>query len=191
MSTIKLKSAKQVVDEGVTMPKVPGYKKPNKTELAKRQACFAFSKPDPVLQKRLHELNDQIKFLKIEQRAVVKAIKNKNMLKKLGTLKPVHLYALELENGCVYVGMSFNPEKRFKKHLKGKGAIWTQLNKPIKIMEVRVTEFYDQDEVAKLEDDMTVEYALKYGSDKVRGGGYCQMKPRWPDVVIQNELVIQ
>lgn len=171
------------------MPKVPGYKKPNELELAKQKAEFAFSKPDRELQQRLHELNEQIKFLKIEQRAVVKAIKNKNMLKKRGALKPVHLYALELTDGYIYVGMSFNPEKRFTKHLKGKGANWTRLHKPIRIFEVRVTEFYDQDEAAHLENDMTIEYVLKYGKDKVRGGGYCQQKPVWPEIVIQNENI--
>lgn len=170
------------------MPKVPGYTPPDRLALAKRQADFAFSMGANSLHSRLHELNDQIKFLKIEQRAVVKAIKEKNALKKRGTLQPVKLYSLRLEQGCWYVGMSFNPEKRFIKHSKGKGAVWTKQFKPIAIFEVRTTEFFDQDDVAGLENDMTLEYAMRYGSAVVRGGGYCQNKPVWPDVVTQNEL---
>jgi predicted GIY-YIG superfamily endonuclease len=99
----------------------------------------------------------------------------------------VSLYALRLQNECWYVGMSFNVERRFKKHCKGKGAIWTKQNKPIEIFEVRKTNLYSQDEVSKLEDDMTLEYAMKYGSDKVRGGGWCQAKPKWPALVFENE----
>ncbi len=169
------------------MPLVKGYKKPNQLELAKRRAEFAFSKKDTTLHQRLHKLNEQIKLLKIEQQAVVKAIKNKNSLKRKGALQPVKLYALELENNHWYVGMSFNPEKRFNKHSKGKGAVWTKLHRPIRIVETRITDFFDQDDVVQLENDMTIEYAMRYGKDYVRGGGYCQSKPHWPDVVTQNE----
>jgi predicted GIY-YIG superfamily endonuclease len=169
------------------MPKVPNYQPPNQIELAKHRAEWANIKSEVNLHRRLHELNDQIKLLKIEQRGVVKALKEKNAIKRTRALQPVSLYALELEHACWYVGMSFNPEKRFSKHVKGKGAAWTRLHKPLRIVEVRLTEFFDQDDVARLEDDMTIEYALKYGKDSVRGGGFCQTRPYWPDVVLQNE----
>jgi predicted GIY-YIG superfamily endonuclease len=175
-----------VVEKGGVMPLVPGYVKPNTMKMAKRQAEFAFAKTDESLHKRLNELNEQIRFLKIEQQAVVRAIKNKNSLKRKGALQTVKLYALELENGRWYVGMSFAPEKRFNKHSKGKGAVWTKMHKPIKIHEVRDSGLFDQDDVAQLENDMTIEYAMKYGPDVVRGGGYCQSKPRWPEIVVQN-----
>lgn len=171
------------------MRKVPGYKPPNKAELAKRRAEFAFTKTDDGLHKRLHELNDSIKLLKIEQRAVLRAIKDKNSLKKKGALQTVKLYALELSDGCWYIGISFNPSKRFVRHTNGKGASWTKLHRPIRIAEIRPTEFFDQDEVAALENDMTFEYALKYGSSYVRGGGFCQSKPRWPELITQNESI--
>lgn len=168
------------------MPKVPGYLPPNKRVLARQRAEFMFTKADNVLHKRLHELDEHIKILKIEQKAIVRALKNKNLLTRKGVLLPVKLYALQLEDQCWYVGMSFNPDKRFRKHLNGKGASWTKLHKPIKIVEIRITELFDQDDVVELENDMTLEYALKYGSEYVRGGGYCQAKPYWPDVVLQH-----
>jgi predicted GIY-YIG superfamily endonuclease len=170
------------------MPKVPGYQAPSPLTLAKRKAAFVFTKTDLDLQKQLQRLNKQIKLLKIEQRAVVKAMKNKTMLRNKDKLRPVCLYALKLEDGCYYVGMSFNVDRRFVKHKNGKGATWTRLHRPIEIVESRQTEFYDQDEVALMENDMTFEYAMRFGKDYVRGGGYCQMKPHWPDVVTQNEL---
>lgn len=140
------------------------------------------------LKHELSVLNLQIGELKKRQRQIVKDIKEIDRRTKEDNLQPVSLYALELEDSCYYVGMSFNVEKRFKQHEHNKGAVWTKTHKPIQIMEIRNTEFYDQDEVAKLEDDMTLEYALKYGSDKVRGGGYCQRKPNWPELIVQNEF---
>lgn len=148
---------------------------------------FSFTKSDRELQSRLRELNKNIATLKKEQVIVVKELKKRRLLKDKGLKRNVSLYALRLQNECWYVGMSFNVEKRFSKHLKGKGAQWTKKYPPIEIHEVRVTEHFDQDSVAKLEDDMTLEYALKYGSEKVRGGGWCQSKPRWPEVMLRNE----
>lgn len=133
------------------MPKVPGYKQPNKLELAR-----------------------------------IKAAKEKRFIKNEST--PIKLYTLKLEDNCYYIGTTFNIEKRFKKHLKGNNAVWTRLHKPIEIVEIRVTKSFDQKEVIKLEDDMTIEYAMKYGKDFVRGGSYCTMNPYWPDIIIQNEL---
>jgi predicted GIY-YIG superfamily endonuclease len=112
-------------------------------------------------------------------------------IRKYGSYKPnkVKLYALRLEGGCWYIGMTYNVQRRFAKHSSGKGAIWTRLHKPVEIVEVRETECIMQEDAAHLEDDMTIEYAMIYGSDSVRGGGYCQTKPRWPATVIENELV--
>lgn len=141
------------------------------------------------LQHELSILNTQIKDMKNRQREIVRDIKEIDKRTREHKLQPVSLYALELENGYYYIGMSFNVDRRFRQHTKGKGAAWTKLHKPVQILETRLTTFYDQDEVAKLEDDMTLEYALKFGSNYVRGGGYCQTKPYWPEIIKQNELI--
>lgn len=150
-------------------------------------------KPEPVHQESMalmHELEDikkQIIELKTRSKAIRKKLAGQKLIKGDYFNKPIMLYALKLEGGYWYVGMSRNPEKRFKRHGTRKGANWTKLHTPIEIHEIRDTKLTDDGEVALLENDMTLEYAMKYGSDLVRGGGYCQSKPRWPDVILQNE----
>lgn len=166
---------------------VPNYNHLTAVEAAEKRVNFAFTQEDRVLKQRLAELNKQIKLLKTEQRGVVAAIRQRKLLRNTGSMRRVLLYALKLEGGCYYIGCSYNVDKRYKKHCDGKGAMWTRAHPPLKILEVRETGFFIQEMAAHAEDDMTIEYALKYGGDYVRGGGYCQMKPLWPDVVIQNK----
>lgn len=155
--------------------------------IPKENLNFTFTKGDKVLKNRLIEIKSELKRLNKERAIILQQIKTRKVLNNKGIKRKVSLYALRLQNDCWYIGMSFNVDKRFKIHSKGKGATWTKKHKPIEIHEVRETEHYDQDSAVKFEDDMTIEYVLLYGSEKVRGGGWCQTKPHWPDVVIQNE----
>lgn len=45
-----------------------------------------------------------------------------------------YVYILLTENDTLYCGYSNNVEKRFEKHLSGKGAKYTRANKPVKIV---------------------------------------------------------
>ena len=45
-----------------------------------------------------------------------------------------YTYILLTENDTLYCGYSDNVEKRFQKHLSGKGAKYTRANKPVKIV---------------------------------------------------------
>jgi len=45
-----------------------------------------------------------------------------------------YLYILLCKNNKLYTGIAKNPEERFLLHKKGKGAKYTQRNKPIKIV---------------------------------------------------------
>lgn len=99
--------------------------------------------------------------------------------------KPIYLYVLLLETDKWYIGQTRNVDKRFNRHSKGKGAIWTKKYKPIEIVMTRNTNLTSEGEVALLEDELTIEYAKKYGIENVRGGGYCQAKPRWPKEVLE------
>lgn len=137
---------------------------------------------------QLSELRQIRARLKQELAACEWNIKRELERLKYPTPREVMLYALRLEGNNYYVGMSYNVERRFASHVKGKGAAWTKRHRPLEIQETRPTGKFIQDEVAKLEDDMTLEYALKYGSDRVRGGGWCQAHPLWPDVVVENDL---
>lgn len=183
----KFKKRKPIDGQISLVTKVPVYTKYTQEDMAKRRAEFAFTNEDRELQRRLNSLNEQIKLLKIEQRGVVLEVKKRKELRYRKAMHPVVLYALRLENNCWYVGATHNVNRRFSKHMRGKGAVWTGLHKPIEIAETRITAEYHQDKTAKLEDDMTLEYAMKYGGDKVRGGGYCQVKPRWPTLITEND----
>ena len=112
------------------------------------------------------------------KRKVRKETKQFIKLKGKGRLRNFQLYALELENGHYYVGMTAyrDIQIRFKQHLsKQKGAKWTRLHKPIKIIETREVGYMYESEVCKLENDMTTEYIIKYGINMVRGGDMCQI----------------
>lgn len=149
-------------------------------------------KESMVLQRELLDVNNQLKELKKRRKSLIRQLtkSGQRIIQESYFNTTIKLYALRLEEDCWYIGMSRNPERRFKKHGTNKGAQWTRLFLPIEIAEIRDTGLLDDAEACRMEDDMTIEYAMKYGSDKVRGGGYCQRKPRWPDVIIQNELAI-
>lgn len=77
-----------------------------------------------------------------------------------------YIYGLQLVNEKYYVGRTDNVENRYKQHLKGEGAIWTKIHKPIKIILITLsTSPLDEDKYTK-------EFMIKYGIDNVRGGSY-------------------
>lgn len=135
--------------------------------------------------KRLKRIDAEIAQLKAERRNIFKMLQYGAHAKKDTAYS---LYALQLECGKFYVGFTTDVDRRYKKHEKGKGAQWTKKYKPLMILEVREIPLDQHERAGFLEDDMTIEYAMKYGSEHVRGGGYCQiLAPNWPDVVVQNE----
>lgn len=159
----------------------------------KHRKVVAYKTTEPMLlQEEYNEILKQIKTLTKRRQAI------KQQMRKAGYdpirradyfERPILLYALRLESNCWYVGMSRNVDRRFKAHKKG-NTIWTKEHPALEIVEVRETGLTSDSEVSRLEDDMTIEYAMMYGSAFVRGGAYCQRYPRWPDIVLQNELVI-
>ena len=98
------------------------------------------------------------------------------------------LYALELEDGCYYVGVTSDIKHRFESHMSGYGSKWTKLHKPLQkdepmlVLEMGVS--VDNPFRLKLVDEETVTFHLgekKYGWDKVRGGTWSQrVLPREP-----------
>ncbi len=45
-----------------------------------------------------------------------------------------HVYLLECRNGRLYTGISTDPARRFQQHLSGKGAMFTRLNRPERLL---------------------------------------------------------
>ena len=82
----------------------------------------------------------------------------------------VDIYVLECENGNVYVGKTTKGEKRLKQHINGRGAEWTKMHKPKRVMQY-YTNATDADE-RKVTDQMI----KKYGAKKVRGAGLTKRK---------------
>lgn len=48
--------------------------------------------------------------------------------------EPWFIYLIECEGGRLYTGITPDLEARFNKHLSGKGALFTKLNKPIRMI---------------------------------------------------------
>jgi hypothetical protein len=83
--------------------------------------------------------------------------------------QPCTIYVIKCENNKYYVGRSNSFAKRYDMHLSGKGAYWTRIHKPIKVIErIDNADKYD-------EDKYVWKYMDKYGIDNVRGGSYSQV----------------
>ncbi len=48
--------------------------------------------------------------------------------------KPYRVYMLECAGGAIYTGIAIDPEARFMEHLAGKGARFTRIRKPLRIL---------------------------------------------------------
>lgn len=101
--------------------------------------------------------------------------------KGTGYFRQYQLYALQLEGGNYYVGMTSytDIQKRFVEHLeKRRGAQWTAAHQPLYVLETRKLGLMYQSEAAQLENEMTIEYIDQHGMDRVRGGDMCSLSAR-------------
>jgi len=62
---------------------------------------------------------------------------------------PYYVYIIQCDDHTFYTGYSKNLDKRFKMHLKGKGARYLRIHKPRKI--VHVEEFLSRSEAMRRE----------------------------------------
>jgi putative endonuclease len=51
--------------------------------------------------------------------------------------QPYWVYILECRNNNLYTGMAVDVQARFEKHCRGKGARYTRMNQPIRILAAR------------------------------------------------------
>ncbi|ARF11873.1 hypothetical protein Klosneuvirus_3_8 [Klosneuvirus KNV1] len=84
------------------------------------------------------------------------------------------IYVLLLEKDKWYVGYTDRKDgERFTEHFTGNGSKWTQLYKPVQVMEWRKGTLEDENTV-------TLEFMEKYGWWNVRGGSYCNVEMSKP-----------
>ncbi|ARF11227.1 hypothetical protein Klosneuvirus_1_84 [Klosneuvirus KNV1] len=92
------------------------------------------------------------------------------------------IYVLLLEKDKWYVGYTDRMDgERFTEHFTGNGSKWTQIYKPVEVMEWRDGTLEDENKV-------TLEYMQKYGWWNVRGGSYCNVEMSKPPKQISPEL---
>jgi predicted GIY-YIG superfamily endonuclease len=90
------------------------------------------------------------------------------------------IYVLKLTGGKYYVGKSADVAQRFKQHLSGRGSAWTNMYKPVSIMETRpLTSIHDETNITK-------DLMKKYGVSNVRGGAYTAV-----DLPVEQEDMIR
>lgn len=152
-------------------------------------------RPQTELQKEY--ANNRLEIMRLQKRQT--ALKKEMDKRGINTMvraeyydKNIQLYVLRLQGDNWYIGSSRDVEKRFKQHnTHNKGAKWTAKHKPIEIVETFDTKTAHDSEACKQEDDLTIQYAIKYCAKRVRGGGYSQVKvsPHWPLEVIESERI--
>ena len=90
------------------------------------------------------------------------------------------VYVLALEDGKYYVGLATHGcEFRIGEHCGNMGSKWTQKHRPLEVIDF----YYPASK--KLEKDLTLYYAHKYGAANVRGGPYCSTPPPAPMQPVQ------
>lgn len=80
------------------------------------------------------------------------------------------VYILQLEHGKYFVGGSKDPVKAMEEHREGLGGLWTQVHKPVRIIEQHP--FQTEADV----DNYTKLTMRKYGMENVRGGSWSDVR---------------
>ena len=79
---------------------------------------------------------------------------------------PTCIFLVELEHNKYYVGCGSHPEKSFEEIREGLGPAWTQIHRPIRILQA--IEFAPRKEL----DTYVRKWMLEYGVENVRGGSW-------------------
>lgn len=89
-------------------------------------------------------------------------------------LEKCTVYVLECEDGKYYVGSTQNRKRRFKEHESGRGAKWTRMYKPIRVL--REYRRIPLKFLLGLESKITAECMLEFGVNNVRGSMFCSSR---------------
>lgn len=86
------------------------------------------------------------------------------------TKKQYFVYVLECENNSIYIGVAIDINKRFKQHIGGYAAKFTEENKPIKIIETMPTHTIELGLACVFENYKVCEYKRLHPNKKIGGG---------------------
>lgn len=84
-----------------------------------------------------------------------------------------YVYVLRLQGDFYYVGTTENLGKRLHDHFNGQGSAWTQLHRPVAVVEI---ELGGRDE----EKNKTLRYMERYNWQNVRGYAWSQTSLKCP-----------
>jgi predicted GIY-YIG superfamily endonuclease len=82
----------------------------------------------------------------------------------------IYIYILEFKNGKFYVGISRDPEYRFRRHREGKTSKFVKENLPIKYTYIKLLDSTDWSTALIEETRQTAELIKKHGIENVCGG---------------------
>ena len=99
-------------------------------------------------------------------------------------LQELNVYVLKLEDGCFYVGMTGNVDRRLVQHTNGTAATWTTLHRPLAVLHRIPVGAVDYSLAARFEDEVTISTMSVHGIENVRGGQYCSSD----QLVIEDQL---
>ena len=85
------------------------------------------------------------------------------------------LYALRLEQGKYYIGITSrkDPRQRIKEHMNGfYSAQWAKRYRPLEVHEILDIGDLTEPEAKRVESKRTIQYMKKYGLQSARGGKF-------------------
>lgn len=95
----------------------------------------------------------------------------------------IFIYVLKLEQEKYYVGKTEHPNFRLEEHFEFGGCAWTQLYKPIEVIElISNCSKYDEDKYTKI-------YMEQHGISNVRGGSFCKVELSKSDYEILLKMI--
>lgn len=89
------------------------------------------------------------------------------------------MYVLACEDDCFYVGKTEDLSRRMEAHMEGEGARWTEKHPPINYFEVLPN--IEAEQLDVVEKETTIDYAKKFGGEKVRGWCWTRVDRGVPD----------
>lgn len=113
-----------------------------------------------------------------------------NIPKYYEILFATYIYVLEFKNGKFYVGITRDPEYRFKQHRFGKTSDFVKQNLPIKYIYLKLLESTDWNLALAEETRQTAELIAKHGVENVYGGkitgDFCRRKAIYKNYIKKN-----